>query len=61
MKNDRRDKCKCGRFISWDTSSDDVVVCKHCGVEYLIDCDSVLIYWLVERPNKENPWTTDAR
>ena len=62
MRLDRRDKCKCGRFICWDTSTNDNhVSCKHCGTKYKIDCDSVLVFWLVEKCKKETPWTTEAR
>ena len=61
MKKDRRDKCKCGRFIAWDTAEDNEVTCKHCGTEYEVDCDSVLVYWLVEKHKKEQPWQTEAR
>ena len=58
--SNRLDICKCGRIITWDTE-DDMAICKHCKTEYLIDCDSVLIYWLVEKIDQEKPYRTDAR
>ena len=57
---DRRDKCKCGRIIVWDTD-DNEVSCKHCGIEYKVDCDSILVYWLVEKIEHQNPYQTEAR
>ena len=62
MKNrkNRRDRCKCGRFFYWDTS-ENYVKCPHCGIKYVVDCDSVLVYWLVERIELLNPYKTDAR
>ncbi len=57
---DRRDKCKCGNFIAWDTD-EHTVKCWHCGMEYKVDCDSVLIYWLEEVTKREQPYKTEAR
>ena len=56
----RRDKCKCGKFFYWDTDSNRVV-CPHCETVYKVDCDSVLVYWLVEDIRRDEPFTTDAR
>ena len=56
---DRRDKCKCGRIIVWDTD-DNEVICKHCGTEYYIDMDEVLVYWLEEKVNI-SPYKTEAK
>ena len=57
---DRRDKCKCGRIIAWDTK-DSEVTCKHCQTVYLVGCDSVLVYWLEEKLERRQPYRTDAR
>jgi len=61
LEKDRRDKCKCGKFISWDPYSNDDVVCKHCGAKYSIECDSVLVYWLYEKHPQKKKWQTEAR
>jgi len=60
MSENRRDKCKCGKFIIWDTNNDEVI-CKHCKTEYKVDCDSVLVYWLVEKIEKKQPYQTEAK
>lgn len=57
---DRRDTCKCGRIITWDVNESNVI-CKHCKTEYRVDCDSVLVYWLVEKLERIRPYTTEAR
>lgn len=57
----RVDKCKCGRKIYWDPYNDRMVKCGECKTEYRIDCDSVLVYWLVEKVKKSEPWMTEAR
>ncbi len=46
----RRSKCKCGRIIQWNEDSDgrELIVCKHCGAKFRIECDDILIYWLEE-------------
>jgi len=59
MKN-RRDKCKCGRIIVWDTK-DDEVICKHCGTTYIVDYGSVSVYWLEEKLERIKPHRTYAR
>jgi hypothetical protein len=58
---DRRDKCKCGKIITWDTEEDDEVICPHCQTKYKVDCDSVLVYWLVEKIEKQTPYKTGPR
>lgn len=57
---DRRDKCKYGRIIAWD-SDESTVTCKHCKTEYRVDCDSVLLYWLVEKIEEQIPYKTEAK
>jgi hypothetical protein len=57
----RRDKCKCGKFITWDEGKDSEVKCKHCKTEYRVDCDSVLLYWLEEKIEKRQPYRTNPR
>ena len=57
---DRRNRCKCGKVMAWDTE-DNTVTCKHCKTEYLVDCDSVLVYWLAEKIERKQPYTTEAR
>ena len=63
MKDKRRDKCKCGKFIIWDPFESDnrLIICKYCGTEYKVDCDSILVHWLVEKQKKDQPWQTEAR
>jgi len=56
----KRDKCKCGKIIVWDTD-ESKVKCKHCGTEYEVDCDSVLVYWLTEKIGNPRPYTTEAK
>ena len=56
----RHDHCKCGCMINWDTDWEEAK-CNHCGTVYKVDCDSVLVYWLVEKLEKRTPWTTEAR
>jgi len=58
--SDRRDKCKCGKNIMWDTN-DRIVECASCGTKYKVDCDSVLVYWLAEIVEEKKPYTTPAR
>ena len=57
---DRRDKCKCGRIIAWDTE-DREVTCKHCETEFTVECDSVLVHWLEEKLERIKPYKTDAK
>ena len=57
----RRDKCKCGRFMTWDTYEDSKVICKHCKTEYKVECDSVLLHWLEEIVENKKPYTTEMR
>ena len=57
----RKDKCKCGKFVNFDPQEDDEATCKHCGTKYKVDCDSRLVYWLVEVIDKKTPYKTDAR
>ena len=60
MKPDHRhDRCKCGKFIVWK-ETDDEVKCKHCKTIYTVDCDSVLVYWLTEKLETRYPYQTDA-
>lgn len=59
-RKNRRDECKCGKVIVWDTE-ESLVKCKHCGTEYNVECDSVLVYWLEEIVERKNPYTTNAR
>lgn len=56
----RRDKCKCGKYIKWDTD-DNEVKCDHCNRKYTVDCDSVLVYWLEEVVTKQSPYKTNPR
>jgi len=56
----RRDKCKCGRVINWDTENN-TAKCKSCNTEYQVDCDSVLVYWLVEKIPERKKWRTDPK
>jgi hypothetical protein len=56
----RVDKCKCGRKIYYDPYSESHVTCGECKTKYKIDCDSILVYWLVEQI-ENNPWMTEAR
>lgn len=44
---DRRDRCMCGRIIAWDEDANKVT-CKHCGTDYEVESDSVMVYWLRE-------------
>ena len=60
MEKDRREKCKCGRFIVWSTEQSEVI-CRFCKTKYHVDCDSVLVYWLTEKIGKPKPWTTEAK
>jgi len=57
----RRDKCKCGKFLSWDPHDDNEVICRHCKTKYGIESDSILVYWLKERISYLNCYETDAR
>ena len=56
----RHDHCKCGCMINWDTDWSEAK-CHGCGTIYKVDCDSVLVYWLVEKLEKQTPWTTEAK
>ena len=56
----RHDLCKCGKVIDWDTDWDEAI-CPHCHTKYKVDCDSVLVHWLVEKLDKQTPWTTEAK
>jgi len=51
---DRRDICKCGKIIAWDTK-DDEVTCKHCGAIYLVGC----VYCLEEKLERKYPYITE--
>lgn len=59
----RHDKCKCGARLTWDPHEikDQHLMCTHCGTNYRVDCDSVLVYWLVEDIREQKPYTTEAR
>ena len=57
----RWDKCKCGVKLYWDPHKDEEVVCGKCRTKYNVDCDSVLVYWLVEKIENYKPYRTDAR
>ena len=57
----RVDYCKCGRKIYWDPYVDRIVTCGRCKREYKVDCDSILVYWLVQKTKIEKPWMTEAR
>jgi len=59
---DRRNKCKCGKFIAWNID-DKKVKCKHCGTEYTIEDDSILVYWLEEiiTTPQLQPYRTEPR
>ena len=57
---DRRDRCKCGRIIAWD-SDEKETECKHCGIKYSVECDSVLVYWLEEIIKSDRPYKTEAK
>ncbi len=59
-EKDRRNKCKCGKFFYWGTD-ERTVKCPHCGIEYKVDCDSVLVYWLEEKVVNPVPYKTVAR
>lgn len=56
----RHDKCKCGRVIYWDTDENEVI-CRKCDTRYKVDCNSILVYWLVEKIDTPKPYTTEAR
>ena len=57
----RKDKCKCGVNLYWDPYEDTEVVCGACRTKYKVDCDSVLVYWLVETMETVTPYQTEAR
>jgi len=60
----RRDKCKCGRIIVWEDgyeSSNDLVVCKHCGTKYSVENDDITVFWLEEKVVNQQPYRTGAR
>jgi len=59
--NDKRDKCKCGRIICWDSEKGGRVICKHCGTEYTVKADDILVYWLEEIIDSSKRWKTDIR
>jgi len=61
MSEKRRDKCKCGRFITWSPWEDNEVTCKHCGTKYRVEGDSVMVWWLEERVATQTPYRTEAR
>lgn len=57
----RRDKCKCGKFITWSYYKNNEVICNHCGTVYSVESDSVMIYWLEEKIKTHVPFKTNAR
>jgi len=58
----RRDICKCGSTIRWDSDGKETIVeCKSCKTEFKIQSDSCLEYWLEEIIKPIQPWTTPAR
>jgi len=56
----KRDKCKCGKLITWDTDATEVK-CKYCGTKYIVDCDTVMVFWLKEDVDERKPYTTYPR
>jgi hypothetical protein len=59
----RRDKCKCGRFITWEDGYDapKEIICKFCNTKYKVESDDVTVWWLEERISSPTPWTTERR
>lgn len=57
----RKDRCKCGKFLTWDPCEVNDVTCKKCGTKFKVECDSVLVYWLEEDLPRGTPFITEAR
>ena len=62
MSNKSRwDKCKCGARLHWDPYEDHEIVCGKCKTKYIMDCDTVMVYWLVEEIERSKPYSTNPR
>jgi hypothetical protein len=59
----RRDKCKCGKYISWKDGYDapNNTTCKFCNTIYKVESDDVTVYWLEEISPAKPLWRTEAR
>ena len=63
MRYIRKDKCKCGRIITWETGYDtpQEIICKFCNTKYSVESDDITVWWLEEQLPSPTPWKTEVR
>ncbi|HQF36530.1 MAG TPA: hypothetical protein PLL26_02710 [Candidatus Dojkabacteria bacterium] len=58
----RRDICKCGGIITWNTDDNNgIVSCPSCKTSFKVEFNDQLVYWLKESLEDRKPWTTAAK